>query len=272
MPELPEVETIRLGLLPHVVGRRIEQAHVTERRLTRREGSPRRLVAALAGRTVAALRRRGKFLLFDLAGDTLVVRLGMTGQLLWAEQADGPTRDRHVHARLAFQGGGVLAYRDVRKFGEMFLLPTAQVEARLRVGVEPLASGFTAGALREICRRPTRIKALLLDQRCIAGIGNIYADEALFRARLRPTRPAASLSDREVRGLHAAIRSVLRAGIRHRGSSIADYRDADGQPGGFTGLHRVYGRAGRPCVVCGAPVRRILLAQRGTHFCPCCQV
>lgn len=271
MPELPEVETIRLGLLPHVVGRRIDRAHITERRLTRREGSPRQLVAALAGRTVAALRRRGKFLLFDLAGDTLVVRLGMTGQLLWAGETDRLARDRHLHARLVFRGGGVLGYRDVRKFGEMFLLPTAEVEARLRVGVEPLASGFTVDALRAICRRPTRIKPLLLDQRRIAGIGNIYADEALFRARVRPTRPAASLRDREVRALHAAIRGVLRAGIRHRGSSIADYRDADGQPGRFAALHRVYGRAGRPCPICGDPVRRILLAQRGTHFCPRCQ-
>jgi formamidopyrimidine-DNA glycosylase len=220
---------------------------------------------------VTALRRRGKFLLFDLAGVTLVVRLGMTGQLLWAAEAGGLPRDRHLHARLVFRGGGALGYRDVRKFGEMFLLPTGEVEARLRVGVEPLAARFTAEALREICRRPTRIKPLLLDQRRIAGIGNIYADEALFRARVRPTRPAASLTDREVRALHAAIRAVLRAGIRHRGSSIADYRDADGQPGRFAQLHRVYGRSDQPCLICGQPVRRILLAQRGTHFCPRCQ-
>jgi formamidopyrimidine-DNA glycosylase len=271
MPELPEVETIRLGLLPHVVGRRIEHAHITERRLTRREGSPRQLAAALRGRTVTAVRRRGKLLLFDLGGDTLVVRLGMTGQLLWVSEADGLPRDRHLHVRLAFRGGGVLGYRDVRKFGEMFLLRTADVEPRLRVGVEPLAAGFTVSALRDVCRRPTRIKALLLDQRRIAGIGNIYADEALFRARVRPARPAHSLSDREIQALHAAIRTVLRAGIRHRGSSIADYRDADGQPGGYAALHRVYGRSGQPCLVCGDPVRRILLAQRATHYCPRCQ-
>ncbi len=271
MPELPEVDIIRLGLLPRVVGRRIERASITEPRLTRREGTPRAVEAGVAGRTVAALRRRGKFLLFDLDGRTLVVRLGMSGQLLWA---DDPTRlpvDRHVHARIDFVEGGQLAYRDPRKFGEMFLLPTDRIEERLRIGVEPLEPAFTVRALRDLCRTPTRIKAVLLDQRRIAGIGNIYADEALFRARIRPTRPARSLGGPELAALRTAIRRVLRAGISHRGSSIINYRDADGRPGRFARLHRVYHRAGAPCVVCGHPVARILLGQRGTHFCPHCQ-
>jgi len=271
MPELPEVEVIRLGLEPRVVGRCIRRARITEPRLTRRQGSPREVEARLAGQKVAALRRRGKFFLFDLGAETLVVRLGMTGQLLWAAEEGRLPRDRHVHARLDFAPRGALAYRDIRKFGELFLLPTAEVEARLQLGVEPLGPGFTLAALQRICRGPTRIKPLLLDQRRIAGVGNIYADEALFRARIRPTRPGASLSEAELRALRTALRAVLRAGIRHRGSSIANYRDAEGAPGRFAALHRVYQRTGRPCPACGEPIRRILLGQRGTHFCPCCQ-
>jgi formamidopyrimidine-DNA glycosylase len=273
MPELPEVEVIRQGLLPRVVGRRIRSAKITAPRLTRRRGGSHYVEAALAGREVSALRRRGKWLLFELDGsETLVVRLGMTGQLLWAENEAALWADRHVHARVDFSGGGVLAYRDIRKFGEIFLMPTADLETRLSLGVEPLGTAFTFDALQAICRSSARIKPLLLDQRRIAGIGNIYADEALFRAGIRPTRPAVSLRAEEVRALRRAIRTVLRAGIRHRGSSISDYRDAEGRPGHFVLLHRVYARAGQPCLVCGRPVTRILLGQRGTHFCRHCQL
>jgi formamidopyrimidine-DNA glycosylase len=272
MPELPEVEVIRLGLLPRLLGRRIQGARITAPRLTRRLGSPRQVEAGLTGRTVTALRRRGKCLLIDLEGVTLVVRLGMTGQLLWLADAGGLARDRHLHARLVFVGGGALVYRDVRKFGELFLLPTDRVEGRLQVGLEPLGAAFTAKALARLCETPTRIKALLLDQRRIAGIGNIYADEALFRAGIRPTRPARSLTATEIAALREAIRRVLRGGIRHGGSSIADYRDAEGRPGRFAARHRIYHRTGRPCLVCGTAVLRMLVSQRGTHFCPRCQV
>jgi len=272
MPELPEVEVIRQGLRHRVVGRRIVSAKITARRLTRRQGAPRRAAVALAGRTVRALRRRGKWLLFDLDGDeTLIVHLGMTGQLLWAESEAALETDRHVHARIRFSGGRMLAYRDIRKFGEILLVPTADLEARLSLGLEPLDSRFTGQALQTLCRSAVAIKSLLLDQRRIAGIGNIYADEALFRARIRPTRAAASLTPVEIAGLRRAIRAVLRAGIRHRGSSISDYRDAEGRPGAFAPLHRVYARAGRPCLVCGQPIVRILVGQRGTHFCRHCQ-
>ncbi|HSB69477.1 MAG TPA: bifunctional DNA-formamidopyrimidine glycosylase/DNA-(apurinic or apyrimidinic site) lyase [Candidatus Methylomirabilis sp.] len=271
MPELPEVEVIRRDLVPRVEGRRIEQVSLAERRLTRRRGTPRQVISALVGRHVICLRRRGKFFLFDLGGDSLVVRLGMTGQLLWWENGEGFHPDRHTHACLVFAGGGVLSYRDIRKFGEMFVLPTAEVEGDLGLGVEPLSPAFTAEALRALCRASTRIKPLLLNQTKIAGIGNIYADEALFRAGIRPTRRAASLRPEEVRALRDAIRHVLRAGIRHRGSSIANYRDAEGEPGRFASRHRVYHRHGRPCLLCGTPIRRIVLGQRGTHFCPRCQ-
>lgn len=271
MPELPEVEVIRRDLVPRVEGHRIESAQMTERRLTRRRGTPRGVEAALVGRQIVRLRRRGKNFLFDLGGDTLVVRLGMTGQLLWWEDGDAFQPDEHTHATLVFAGGGVLSYRDIRKFGEMFILPTAAVEETLRIGIEPLSPGFTMTALRAICRASTRIKPLLLNQTKIAGIGNIYADEALFRAGIRPTRRAASLRPEEIRSLRRAIRAVLEAGIRHRGSSIANYRDACGEPGRFAPLHRVYHRHGEPCPRCGMPIRRIVLGQRSTHFCPTCQ-
>jgi formamidopyrimidine-DNA glycosylase len=272
LPELPEVEVIRRDLEPRMVGRAIAAARITEPRLTRRHGPPSDLAAAVTGRRVTALRRRGKWILCDLGGETLIVRLGMTGQLLWADDPAAGPDDRHVHARLTFVEGGALRYRDARKFGEMFLLPTAEVERRLRIGVEPLVSSFTAEVLAAICRTSRmRIKSVLLDQHKIAGVGNIYADEALFRAKVRPTRRAGSLRPEEVRALWRCIRRVLAEAVRHRGSSISDYRDACGNPGQFAVRHRVYHRHGTPCGVCGTPVRRILLGQRGTHFCPRCQ-
>jgi formamidopyrimidine-DNA glycosylase len=271
MPELPEVEVIRRDLVPHVRGRRIRRVKITEPRLTRRRGSPHEVEAAVIGRKVIALRRRGKFFIFDLGPDSLIVRLGMTGQLLWSENDAGFRPDQYTHAHLVFSGCGTLYYRDIRKFGEMFILPTGSVERTLGVGVEPLDPGFTLEALRELCQASTKIKALLMDQKKIAGIGNIYADEALFRAGVRPTRRAASLRQEELRALRRAIRRVLEAGIRHRGSSISDYRDACGRPGRFVALHRVYHRHGEPCHRCGSVIRRILLGQRGTHYCPTCQ-
>jgi formamidopyrimidine-DNA glycosylase len=272
MPELPEVEVIRRALVPLVVGRTILEARIVEPRLTRRRGTPEAVAATVVGRRIRALRRRGKFLVFDLGADSLVVHLGMTGQLLWCEAQHGFRPDGHTHAHFGLSRGGLLAYRDVRKFGELFVVPARTVDSALDVGLEPLDPAFTAAALGGLCRGCRgRIKALLLDQRRIAGIGNIYADEALFRAGIRPTRRASSLRAEEIRALRRGIRAVLEAGIRHRGSSISDFRDPSGEPGRFAPLHRVYRRHGRPCVVCKTPVRRIVLGQRGTHFCPACQ-
>jgi formamidopyrimidine-DNA glycosylase len=271
MPELPEVEVIRRDLMGRVEGRRIRRARIAEPRLTRRRGTPQELEMALSGLRVRRLYRRGKFFIFHCGEESLVIRLGMTGQLLWAEGGDGFSPDQHTHAELSFDQGGTLYYRDIRKFGEMFILPTATVEELLRVGLEPLESTFTPEVLQKMCQSSSKIKSLLLNQAKIAGIGNIYADEALFRAGIRPTRRAASLRRTEIRALHRAIREVLRAGIRHRGSSIANYRDARGEPGRFVAYHRVYQRQGKPCRSCGRPIRRIVLGQRGTHFCPFCQ-
>ncbi len=324
MPELPEVEVIRRDLAPVVVGRTIESVKLTAPRLTRRGGTPEAVEAALAGRTVRVLRRRGKFLLFDLDGEaSLVVRLGMTGQLRWSANGEGFRPDTHTHAQIVLGppalgdgevcaaacaesprprggvrvrgrdgsrgqtpspppspssrerekewGSGVLYYRDVRKFGEVFLLPTAEVDRRLRIGREPLDPAFGPEDLFRLCRSEARIKALLLDQTKLAGVGNIYADEALFRAGIRPTRRARRVTRAQARHLLRALRAVLQAGIRHRGSSISDYRDASGNPGRFVRFHRVYHRHGQPCPRCGNPIRRIWLGQRGTHFCPTCQ-
>lgn len=284
MPELPEVEVIRQDLVPLVVGRTIDGARLSEARLTRRNGTPAAVELALAGRTVRALRRRGKYLLFDLSGgESLVVRLGMTGQLRWAQKGEGFRPDGHTHAHLVFAAAspgspaaspaapGVLYYRDVRKFGEMFLLPTGAVDQTLHLGAEPLDPALRPEDLFRLCRAKARIKPLLLNQAKLAGVGNIYADEALFRAGIRPSRRARTLTRREAARLLRALRAVLRAGIRHRGSSIADYRDAAGTRGAFARLHRVYHRHGRPCPRCGTPIRRMQLGQRSTHFCSTCQ-
>jgi formamidopyrimidine-DNA glycosylase len=272
LPELPEVEVIRRALVPRVVGRTIVEARIGERRLTRRRGTPDEVATAIVGRRIRDLRRRGKFFVFDLGDHSLVVRLGMTGQLLWWDAKDQFRPDGHTHAHLGLSRGGILSYRDVRKFGEIFVLPTRAVDSALGVGVEPLGSTFTAATLEGFCRSSrVRIKPLLLDQRKIAGIGNIYADEALFRAGIRPVRPASSLRPEEIRALRRSIRTVLEAGIRHGGSSISDFRDPCGEPGHFAPLHRVYHRHGKPCIVCTTPIRRIILGQRGTHFCPACQ-
>lgn len=271
MPELPEVEVVRRMLASKVVGRSIRRAAIFTPRLTRRGGNPAAVSAGVAGRRVQALTRRGKFLQFSLGETSLIVRLGMTGQLRWWPDDASCQRDGHTHAVFHFADGSVLTYRDARKFGELFLLDTAAVEAALNVGPEPLGEGFTVAVLRQACRSAARVKSVLLDQRKIAGIGNIYADEALFRAKIRPTRRAASLSDAELQALRAAIRAVLAAAIRQRGSSIADFRDPCGEPGAFAQRHRVYHRHGTPCRACGTLIRRVLVGQRGTHFCPTCQ-
>ena len=280
MPELPEVEVIRRDLVPKVVGRVIESAKLTAARLARRRGSPREVEAALGGRGVLALRRRGKCLLFDLEGGaTLVVRLGMTGQLRWADGEDGFVPDAHTHAHLVFAprhreahgGAGVLHYRDVRKFGELAVLSTAEVERALRLGPEPLDPAFRAMDLFRISRSDVRIKTLLLNQVKLAGVGNISADEALCRAGIRPTRRARTITRAEAARLLRGLRAVLKAGIRHRGSSFSDYRDASGNPGEFVRFHRVYHRHGHPCPRCGRPIRQVRLGQRSTHYCPQCQ-
>lgn len=263
MPELPEVETVRRTIAPRVEGRRIVSAEFRCLRVLR-GGDPDAMAARLQGRRILKIGRRGKFLLFEIEGGLiLLVHLGMTGKLL-AGGEPGP----HTHAVLTLDRG-VLLYDDSRQFGCLELHEA--VPARVaRLGPEPLETDFAtfAAALRA---RRTRMKALLLDQRFLRGLGNIYADEALFRAGIHPLAAASRLSPKRARRLYDAIVEVLTEAIAAGGSSISDYVDADGRKGFFQFSHRVYQRTGQPCVKCGAAIRRTLVAQRGTHYCPRCQ-
>jgi formamidopyrimidine-DNA glycosylase len=279
MPELPEVETIRRDLEKEIVGRRIKTVEVTGRRSVRRHGSPQELVDQLEGRTVTGVRRRGKFLLIDLdSRDVLVVHLGMSGQLLRATSAREPL-PRHTHVVLSFATGGQLRFVDPRTFGELFVAgadaAADDVPELAHLGFDPLEDLMSWEAFgRRLAGHHTPIKALLMDQRFVAGIGNMYADEILFAAGLRYDRPADSLSSQEVRRLKRAIVETLTEAVKHRGSSLADeqYRDVFGDTGAYQGLHQVYDRAGQPCRRCHRPIVRVKAAGRSTYFCDHCQV
>ncbi|MBD0339220.1 MAG: bifunctional DNA-formamidopyrimidine glycosylase/DNA-(apurinic or apyrimidinic site) lyase [Thermoleophilia bacterium] len=263
MPELPEVETIRGALEPLLVGRRIERAEIADERLTRPE-PPEAVAQALAGERVEALERRGKYLLFRLgSGRVLLVHLRMTGSFRSAD-------DLHRRAVLELDDGTSVTYRDVRRFGTWLLLDAEDVEPYLaaRLGEEPLERRFT---LDRLAGRRAPVKAAILDQRTVAGLGNIYADEALWRARVHPLRPAGSLDDDELRRLRRGIRDALRAGIARQGSTLSDYAAPDGSPGRMQREFRVYGRAGEPCDRCGTPIAKTRVGGRGTWFCPGCQ-
>lgn len=270
MPELPEVETIARGLAPELEGRRILAAEV---RFAGAVGGDARLFCArVAGREVLGIRRRGKLLMADLDADLcLAVHLKMTGRL-WTPPRGMPA-DRHTHVVMDLSGGGSLHFRDVRKFGwcrcltldELAALPFLQT-----LGPEPLDMS-AADFLARLAGRTGRIKALLLDQKVLAGVGNIYADEALFRAGIRPTARADAVSPPRLRRLFAAVREVLLQGIRENGASISDYRDARGDAGAFQNSFAVYGRGGRPCVSCGGALRAESVGGRTSTYCPNCQ-
>jgi formamidopyrimidine-DNA glycosylase len=282
MPELPEVETIVRGLRASLVGCSIAGVEVhwernivfTERRFDKDIAvpDPAAFVQRLKGQTVADVGRRGKWIVIALSsGDTLLVHLRMTGQLLLDSGDDSD--DRYTRVLFLLDDGRQLRFSDMRKFGRIVL--TANPDDVLGdLGPEPLADDFTAARLGELlARRRGRIKPLLLDQRFLAGLGNIYASEALWRAFVHPLRRANSLSPAEVRRLHGAIRSVLRAAIAEGGTTLTDaaYQQADGQPGEFARRLAVYGRKGEPCPRCGAEIERIKVGQRSTYLCPRCQ-
>ena len=263
MPELPEVETVVRSISP-LVGRRIVAAEFRCPRVLR-GGDPEEMAAALEGRRIASVRRYGKFIVVSVGGGGyLLIHLGMTGRLLLG----GPP-GKHTHAILTLDRGGVLLYDDSRQFGR--LQYSCEFPRRIeKLGPEPLEITFDefVAALR---RRKTRIKALLLNQDFLRGLGNIYADEALFRAGIHPLAIASRIRGERALRLHRAIAAVLTEAIAAGGSSISDYVDAQGRKGFFQLSHRVYQRAGEACLTCGAPIRRILVAQRSSHFCPSCQ-
>lgn len=266
MPELPEVETVRRTLHPRVVGRVVSGVRVRERRL-RRELAPD-FGERLRGRTIRDLRRLGKYLLFDLDdGGLWVVHLGMSGCL--ATRPEGIARHNHVDIDLS--DGTTLTYNDPRRFGLMMIAAELPPEIA-DLGVDPMSEGYSAEYLRDLCRGRRRpIKNVLMDQHSIAGLGNIYASEILFRAGVRPTRRAASLRRREIEAIQVATREVLETSIRLGGSSISDYRDGEGRLGYFQTRFEVYGRAGEACRKCGGPIRARVLVGRSSFYCPACQ-
>lgn len=290
MPELPEVEITRRAIAPLLVGRKIARLHTTAPSyffIT----PPDVLRAKLDGQSLSSLERKGKYLVAGIPGEgRLLLHLGMTGQLFSSEATSvrllsataraalAPEEqgefepDPHTHMRFEFEDGGPqVLFRDVRKFGKVMLIARGESNDRLdRLGDDAL--GVTGEKLfRASRKRKTAIKALLLDQSVIAGVGNIYADEALFYAGVRPGRRAAAMTRRECEAIASEVRRVLARSIETGGSSISDYIAPDGSDGGYQDERRVYSRTGEPCYVCESTIRRKLVAQRGTHYCPQCQ-
>jgi formamidopyrimidine-DNA glycosylase len=293
MPELPEVESIRLGLHPKIKGRVI--THV-ELRLPKqlRHMKPAIFCARLKGRRISSTARRGKFLMILVEEDTLVIHLGMSGQVTYWDHRrkdDGAfsvhpitglqrvarqhAPDKHTHALLHLEGGDRIQYRDIRQFGYLALFGPGELagfKSMARLGLEPLDKAFSYSAFAAaMATKRGMLKALLLSQTPIAGLGNIYVDEALFRAKLHPRLRAEKLKIPELKALFEAIPQVLRQGLKNRGTTLMDYRNADGTKGSNQERLLAYGRAGLACKRCGKTLKKILVSQRTTVFCPACQ-
>jgi len=264
VPELPEVETERGRLADAIAGRRIVSARIDDARLTRPD-DPAVVAAVLTGDLVDAVERRGKYIVVRLAsGNTLLAHLRMTGGFRYEPAS-------HERAVLELDGGGRVAYRDTRRFGTWLLTETEDADRIVAVknGPEPLGRGFTTAFLAaRLAGRTAPLKAAILDQRTVAGLGNIYADESLWWSRLHPQRPAGELSLDEVAALRAAIRKALKLGIKRGGATLYDQAYAGGA---MQHEFRVYGRAGEPCERCGTPIAKTVVGGRGTSFCPTCQ-
>jgi formamidopyrimidine-DNA glycosylase len=270
MPELPEVETTRRGVAPHVERQKVTAVRVYDRRL--RWPVPRDLARRLVGRTVDRVDRRSKYLLFRFGADTLLVHLGMTGSL--RIYSDPPRKERHDHIDLEFANGAVLRYRDPRRFGAMLWSPGTAGDHRLlaRLGVEPFAPEFDGAYLYQSMRgRRAAIKLVLMDSHVVVGVGNIYANESLFRARIRPDRAAHRVGRVRLERLAMAVRDTLAEAIAKGGSTLRDYVDSRGEPGYFQLDYYVYGRRGEPCRICGTPIRMSRLGGRATYYCIRCQ-
>ncbi|MGI2324662.1 MULTISPECIES: bifunctional DNA-formamidopyrimidine glycosylase/DNA-(apurinic or apyrimidinic site) lyase [unclassified Methylococcus] len=270
MPELPEVETTRRGIAPHIAGRRIVDVRVREARL--RWPVPADLGETLTGRRLTDVRRRGKYLLLDFDEGTLIAHLGMSGSLRICKPGFPPRK--HDHVDLVFEGDICLRYHDPRRFG--CLLWTAEPPERhpllAALGPEPLDKAFDGAHLHRLAAgRNTAVKSFIMDSRVVAGVGNIYANEALFRAGIHPARPAGKISLARYRNLGEHIAEVLATSIEQGGTTLRDFVNESGAPGYFKQVLRVYDRAGQPCRVCGEPIRCMRLGQRATYYCPRCQ-
>ncbi len=288
MPELPEVETVARQLDPELSGRRIERLEVLDGRWSR-PVPPEQLGEAVTGTTIHGLGRRGKYLLLALDGErTLVMHLRMTGNLVLVEgedvidpsegrrlyEGERSTSARHLRARFTLDDGREVWFTDPRRFGEAQLVEDDKLDDRFaRLGVEPLSEEFTAAALGEMAaNRTAPLKSFLLDQSGVAGVGNIYADEALYRARLHPLSPAGSMKPEHHEALRDAVVGALEAGIDNGGSSIDDYRDGRGEKGTMQDEFLVHTRAGEPCPNCETTIIRIVVGGRSTYYCPNCQL
>jgi len=261
LPELPEVETVVRSVAPYITGRRINAVELLSHRVTR--GDRRRAMKGFVGATIRAVRRHGKQILVELDRGLLYIHLGMTGNLLW-----NGTPGKYSRAVFEFDDG-VLVYNDVRQFGRVEFYPKLPPQLG-NAGPDALQLDFP-DFFERLKKRKGPIKPLLLNQSFLSGIGNIYADEALYAAKIHPRTPAGRISRKRAELLYRSIRTILCLAIEHRGSSISNHVDARGEPGLFQQLHFVYGRTGQPCRRCGSPIRRIVLGQRGTHYCARCQ-
>jgi formamidopyrimidine-DNA glycosylase len=273
VPELPEVETVRTQLAPVLAGRTFRSVRILDERLTR-PVDPRLVEAQLEGERVGAVERRGKYLIvrFD-SGLVLLVHLRMTGSFLIAHGDELPD-DVHRRSVVRLDDGSEVAYRDVRRFGTWLALEHDEAEEYLaqRLGEEPLSPRFTTRELtRRLAGRRAPVKAALLDQRAVAGIGNIYADEGLWYAHVHPLRPAGELGADEIAAVRRGVRQALRVGIRRQGATFSDYRAPNGARGTMQDEFKVYGREGEPCPRCGTLIVKTRVAGRGTSFCPGCQ-
>jgi formamidopyrimidine-DNA glycosylase len=288
MPELPEVETVCRQLDPELRERRIERLEVLDARWCR-PVAPAKIEAAVSGTTIVGLGRRGKYLLLALdRGRTLVMHLRMTGNLVLVDdqakidpsegmrlyEGERSTSERHLRARFLLDDGRELWFTDPRRFGKAFLVEDATLEERFeRLGVEPFSEEFTPEALAAMTAgRTVPLKSFLLDQSGVAGVGNIYADEALFRARLHPLSPAGSMRHEHHEALRDGVVAALEAGVERGGASIDDYRDGRGEKGEMQDEFLVHTREGEPCPRCGSPIGRIVVSGRSTYYCPRCQV
>jgi len=274
LPELPEVETIRRQLAPALEGKVLERLEVLDPRWCE-PAPPEELAAAAEGRTIEAVTRRGKYLTLALSDEVhLVMHLRMTGNLLLVRPEEDDPGRRHLRVRFAVTGERLL-FVDVRRFGTGVVLLGSEARERYfaaRLGVEPLSPAFTADALRALAKgRRAPVKAFLLSQERIAGVGNIYADEALYRAGIHPLRPVGTLRRAQVAGLRDAVVASLEAGIDARGATIDDFRHSDGARGSFQDRFLVHLREGKPCGRCGTTIRKLRAAGRGTYVCPRCQ-
>lgn len=273
LPELPEVETIKRTLQPRLIGRRFAGAQVLLPKIIRTP-DPDQFKETINGKKILSLDRRGKYLLGQLSeGLVFVVHLRMTGSLMYC-RPDTPLA-RHTHVVLPLDNGDQLRFTDLRQFGRIWLLPETSLKnlsGYQNLGVEPLETAFTVSYLKKLLKgRHRQIKPLLLDQTLIAGLGNIYTDEALHRAQINPEHPAGTLSPQEITRLHQAVRTVLQEGIEYRGTTVRDYLDGNGRPGGYQELLRVYNREGQPCRRCGQAITRKKISGRSAYFCPACQ-